>query len=81
MRHAHRAADVRALRRIEPLFAHEQTHRSLEYVGNAILIVMHMCAPPFGVRLQPPIRNRVSIVGLRTVRFEHNTTFSVSPIE
>ncbi|MCX8231192.1 MAG: hypothetical protein OTJ45_05160 [Alphaproteobacteria bacterium] len=81
MRPAHRADDVRTLQRIEQPLVHEQTRRSLEDVENAVLIVMHMCARPFGVGLQLPLRNRVSIVGLHAVRFEHNTTPSASPIE
>src|SRR5215510_2363677 len=69
VRDAGRDEDEGALRRVEPLAVDQEAHRALDDVEHVVFRV-GVSAGALGTRLQPPLRDRVSVRGFNAVGLE-----------
>src|SRR5262245_7765768 len=69
VRDAGRDEDEGALRGVEPLAVDQEAHRALDDVKHVVFRV-GVSAGALGMRLQPPLRDRVSVRGFNAIGLE-----------
>jgi len=69
MGHVARHHDERPGARLDPFGADQHAHRAGQDIEHVVLR-MRMRAGPLGVRVEPPLRDRIQLPGLRTVGLE-----------